>query len=111
MKPSLCYLRSTTTLFCMFGEKIWLRISDCPLFMLCRLLQTAIGEEITVDKSSMRKTEDYSFVWKARLESTSFQESAKHLLVPAVLSSAETLCDTGASTISGRYRNYQKVSL
>jgi hypothetical protein len=70
------------------------------LSMLCRLLRTAIGEEQTVDKSSKRKTEDYSFVWKAQLESTSLHESAKHLLVPAVLSSAEVLCDEGFSTIS-----------
>jgi hypothetical protein len=70
------------------------------LSMLCRLLRTAIGEEQTVDKSSTRKTEDYSFVWKAQLESTSLHESAKHLLVPAILSSAEILCDEGFSTIS-----------
>lgn len=88
------------------------------LSMLCRLLRTAIGEELVVDKSSMRKTEDYSFVWKARLESTSFQESAKHLLVPAILSSAETLCDTGAGTISDvietirryRFKVYDRIA-
>jgi hypothetical protein len=80
------------------------------LSMLCRLLQTAIGEEITFDQSSSRKTEDYSSVWKARLESSSFHESAKHLLVPAVLCAAETLCEAGASTISeviATIRKYQ----
>lgn len=70
------------------------------LSMQCRLLRTAISEEYPVDKSSARKTEDYSFVWQARLESTSLRESAKHLLVPAILSSAEFLCDEGFSTIS-----------
>jgi hypothetical protein len=70
------------------------------LSMLCRLLRSAIGEELTVDASSPRKTEDYSSVWKARLESSSFHESAKHLLVPAILSAAETLCEAGARTIS-----------
>ena len=69
--------------------------------MLCRLLRKAIGEEQTADKSSTHKTEDYSFVWKAQLESTSLHESAKHLLVPAILSCAEILCDEGFSTISG----------
>lgn len=70
------------------------------LSMLCRLLRTAISMEHTVDRSSTRKAEDYSFVWKAQLESTSLRESAKHLLVPAILSSAEALCDEGLSTIS-----------
>jgi hypothetical protein len=80
------------------------------LSVLCQLLRTAIGEELTVDQSSTRKTEDYSSVWKARLESTSFHESAKHLLIPAVLSAAETLCEAGVSTISeviGTIRKYR----
>lgn len=35
VKLSLCYLRSTTALFCMFGEMLWLRISDCPISLCC----------------------------------------------------------------------------
>jgi hypothetical protein len=70
------------------------------LSMLCGLLRVAISQEITVDKTMSRKTEDYSYIWKARLEGSSYHESAKHLLIPAVLDAAMTLCEADANSVS-----------
>jgi hypothetical protein len=69
------------------------------LATLCLLLRTSIKEEIAVDKGAAGKTEDYSFVWKARLEGYSHNEAAKYLLIPGVIDAAETLCGVDASNI------------
>jgi hypothetical protein len=70
------------------------------LSTLCLLLRTSIREEITVDKGAAGKTEDYSYIWKARLESYSHNEAAKQLLVTGVLDAAEILCAIDAKNVS-----------
>jgi hypothetical protein len=69
------------------------------LSTLCLLLRISIREEITEDKTAPGKTEDYSSIWKARLEGYSHDEAAKQLLVPGVLDAAEVLCAMDANNI------------
>jgi hypothetical protein len=69
------------------------------LSTLCLLLRISIQEEITVDKGVPGTTEDYSSIWKARLEGYSHNEAAKQLLVPGVLDAAKTLCAMDANNI------------
>jgi hypothetical protein len=69
------------------------------LATLCLLLRISIQKEIPLLEGAAGKTEDYSFIWKARLEGYSHHEAAKQLLVPAVLDAAETLCALDASNI------------
>jgi hypothetical protein len=89
------------------------------LTALCRLLRISIHEEIPLDKGAAAKTEDYSSIWKARLEGYSHDEAAKQLLVPGVLDAAETLCALDASNVPsvistlGRfpYKVFDRVAL
>jgi hypothetical protein len=69
------------------------------LSTLCLLLRISIQEEMTVDKGVPGKTEDYSSMWKARLEGCSHNEAAKQLLVPGVLEAAKTLCAMDGNNI------------
>jgi hypothetical protein len=101
------------------GKELTLHLGLTYLKMLTGLLRSALAEERSVDATTTRKTEDYSFVWQPRLGSRSFHESARHLLIPAVLDAAETLCEADSSNISEvialiskyRFKVYDRIVL
>lgn len=59
-----------------YGPDLALALGLQYLSTLCLLLGISIQEEITVDKRVSGKTEDYSSIWKARLESYFHGEAA-----------------------------------
>ena len=101
------------------GESYALSLGLPYLSLLCGLLHQSIAEEISVDKTLGDKTEDYSFVWQARLESTSYHAAAKYLIIPALLNAAEALCRSDVANTQpivellgkNHYKVYDRITL
>ena len=82
----------------MYGGDLTASLGSRYLELLSKKLVLALVQEYPFDRNTRRPIEDYSYIWRARLELGTGHQEAKHVLISGVLRTADLMISNGAWT-------------